>query len=414
MNSPNLFPLESGVGAVLYWATVGAIVFITALLFMQLHMTRRSLLFGVRIPEGARKTPEAKALIKQYYIISAAAALLTLVAFHFIAGISDRALFAASILIYFPFAFVHTLGYIYLWRKATVLKEEMGWVVPEKLSASLVPNVVKGGSGAKQLDLRPYAIPLALIVLTAIVTALKYGSLPDQIPTHYDFNMVPDQYSDKSFWTAFAMPLISLGILPFIILANFQMVRQKLTVDYARPELSYAQHRLYRRYMTWLFAALTTLTLVFILFVQLPMLGLISAQSAKIMSFVLMGALMLGILIYTILMFKIGQGGSNLNPEILPEDIALAYPGNDSEKTEQVAAYKYSEAELSILKARQDDRHWKLGLFYYNPDDSALLIEDRFGMNSGFNYANPWSWLIAALLAILVLVSIGATLWALL
>jgi len=26
-------------------------------------------------------------------------------------------------------------------------------------------------------------------------------------------------------------------------------------------------------------------------------------------------------------------------------------------------------------------------MFYYNPDDPAVIIEDRFGTNIGFNYA---------------------------
>jgi uncharacterized membrane protein len=49
------------------------------------------------------------------------------------------------------------------------------------------------------------------------------------------------------------------------------------------------------------------------------------------------------------------------------------------------------------------DQHWKLGIFYYNPDDSALMVEKRFGIGYTVNFARGRAWLILALVTVIPL-----------
>lgn len=42
---------------------------------------------------------------------------------------------------------------------------------------------------------------------------------------------------------------------------------------------------------------------------------------------------------------------------------------------------------------RSPDRAWKLGLFYFNPDDPTLFVEKRFGVGYTVNFARPGAWL---------------------
>ncbi|MDE3170717.1 MAG: DUF1648 domain-containing protein [Acidobacteriota bacterium] len=46
------------------------------------------------------------------------------------------------------------------------------------------------------------------------------------------------------------------------------------------------------------------------------------------------------------------------------------------------------------------DEHWKLGMFYYNPDDPALLVEKRLGIGYTFNFARGLAWIILALMIV--------------
>jgi uncharacterized membrane protein len=63
-----------------------------------------------------------------------------------------------------------------------------------------------------------------------------------------------------------------------------------------------------------------------------------------------------------ILAFRIGQGGSRIR---IPET-----------------------SEKAGIQDRNDDRYWKWGLFYYNPDDPAMFVEKRFGIGWTNNFAN--------------------------
>lgn len=49
------------------------------------------------------------------------------------------------------------------------------------------------------------------------------------------------------------------------------------------------------------------------------------------------------------------------------------------------------------------DQHWKLGLFYFNPSDPALLVEKRFGVGYTLNFAQWRAWVIMALVLIVPL-----------
>ncbi len=49
------------------------------------------------------------------------------------------------------------------------------------------------------------------------------------------------------------------------------------------------------------------------------------------------------------------------------------------------------------------DGAWKGGVFYFNREDPALFVPKRFGIGYTINFANRWSWLIAAILVVLIL-----------
>jgi uncharacterized membrane protein len=44
-------------------------------------------------------------------------------------------------------------------------------------------------------------------------------------------------------------------------------------------------------------------------------------------------------------------------------------------------------------KRRPSDEGWK-GVFYYNPNDTALFVPKRYRIGYTLNFANPWSWIL--------------------
>ena len=91
------------------------------------------------------------------------------------------------------------------------------------------------------------------------------------------------------------------------------------------------------------------------------------------------------VLVVILVLARLGQGGSRL-----------------------AAGEKSSTASAVAVGDRTPDRYWKLGVFYFNPDDSAIVVEKRFGLGYSLNFARPTTWGIVALLLIAPLVSILA------
>ena len=70
------------------------------------------------------------------------------------------------------------------------------------------------------------------------------------------------------------------------------------------------------------------------------------------------------------------------------------------------AGYENIETK-EVFPGRGDDKYWKLGAFYYNPDDPALMIENRFGVSIDLNYAHPAAKVVTVL-AVVMLVALYA------
>ena len=43
-----------------------------------------------------------------------------------------------------------------------------------------------------------------------------------------------------------------------------------------------------------------------------------------------------------------------------------------------------------------DDRYWKLGVFYYNSEDKRVVVPKRLGFGRTLNMARPISWALFA------------------
>ena len=67
------------------------------------------------------------------------------------------------------------------------------------------------------------------------------------------------------------------------------------------------------------------------------------------------------------------------------------------------------DTDLDLL---DDDNNWILGMFYYNPNDSRLNVEKRFGYGGTVNIAHPAGKAIMIVLAILLIASIAYIIWA--
>jgi len=59
------------------------------------------------------------------------------------------------------------------------------------------------------------------------------------------------------------------------------------------------------------------------------------------------------------------------------------------------------------LPEATSERYWKWGLFYFNPNDGALLVPKRMGFGYTFNFARPAAWLMMGALVAIVVVPLA-------
>ena len=338
-----------------------------ALLTILPVLTRKSYLFGVKIPIEQHDCPEAKSLRKRYITVclTGTAIILALIAAQFITA-PDMSLIAVM---YFPLLFiaVQAAAFIPNWKQAGKLKKAKGWKVSESAFAETKSSHSRGN--LSDLPWIWYIAGLILIIVSVIIALVKYPSLPDRIPTHFDVNMQPDGWSDKSIWTVvLMMPLINFSMLLIMWLCGVMFIRAKLQIDPQNPGLSFTQHRIYRRRMGHSFGLLA-LGLV----VMFMILGLVSIfPDFNVPFWLIMSLSLVPVVPLLVVSVTSGQGGGKIKPKEIPEKAA----GNQQ-----------SSFDISDSSYRGDDKHWALGMFYHNPDDPAIFVEDRFGVNLGFNYS---------------------------
>jgi len=67
----------------------------------------------------------------------------------------------------------------------------------------------------------------------------------------------------------------------------------------------------------------------------------------------------------------------------------------------------FARMQSSGTLTADEDEHWKLGVFYFNREDSSLFLLERFGIGWTFNFARPAVWAIIIGLIVVMAAFIG-------
>ena len=330
-------------------------------------LTRKSFLFGVKIPLEEQNCPEAKSLKKRYVTVclSGTFIIIAFMILQFII-IPDMSLILTM---YFPLLFVavQMSAFIPNWKKAVKIKSEKKWQVSDSVFAETKSSHSRGN--LSDLPWLWYILSIILIIISIIVMLAKYPTLPDVIPTHFDINMQPDAWSDKNLFIFMVMPIINLVTMLIMWVVGVMFVKARLQIDPQNPALSFTQHRIYRRRMGH---SIGFMTLGIVLGMTLIGLESIFPEIRIIPFWVVMSLLLFPCVPLVAVSIHSGQGGCRIKPKII---------------TETESGVHLNPAISGNSYGRGDDKYWAVGMFYHNPEDPAYLVEDRFGNNLGFNYS---------------------------
>ncbi len=340
-------------------------ILLTAFALITPRATRAQLLFGVQVDLQTVPTDLASKLRRRWTIGVLAIGLFVA----FLAWLTSASVSLHWLITEVVVCLAAQFG-LYLWMRRSALPYA---AAPSDLRPVELPLL-------RYQDIVPRAleiIPLSLLIVMILTSAVYYPALPATVPTHFGFTGQPDQWAPKSpmFFAVMLLPAILLYTL-FTAISVWTPRSSRLATSPSLRQSLDARRR-FVVWLTWYLFVIKVLTLAMLTLTQLGMIAVALNWRMNPMRLAMPFSILLllvavGGAVYFAL--RLGQGGSR----------ALRAA---KEKLEGAAA---------------DESHWRLGIFYYNPEDPSLFVEKRFGVGFTINFGNRKSWLFIGLTVALV------------
>ncbi len=335
--------------------------------------------FAVTVPAAAQNDPSVVRLKRGYAAaLVAATAVLTAV---------DIALFACGwgeagfVAMAVAAVALCALSFALMLRcraRVRALKEERGW----QASGDVRSAVVAEEDLPRPLSLRWELLHVPVILATLLIGIVGYPSMPDLVPMHAGLDGTVDSWAEKSPLILLMVPGVQLFLLACFCFSHVSISRSKRPVRPDAPASSAYAYGLFARAQSAYTVAVGLLTSVGFIAMQFALLGRCGIGFAGVL---LLGVALVAVVGAVAMSLVYGQSGARVmarvgDPTAMPQD---------------------------------DDRHWKLGVFYANRGDPSVFVPERFGIGWTCNFGRPAAWaflggfvvLTAAFIAVVALLA---------
>jgi len=330
------------------------------------YITRKTVCFGICIPEEAHSNSDIIRIKKAYLNKMILCGILLSIASLFPAIIM-RSEDAYSFL---PAGILLMVAIMYIFyfksrNQVKYIKSKMNWVN----ESSQVIIVDTSFRNKKHIASPMWFMLYVLVIIITIISAyVLYDTIPNRIPSGWNFNGEVKGWMQKSYASLLWAPMVQTFLMIVMVLSYWMIGKSKQIIDPANPRKSSDQNRSFR-YMWSIYIIITGFVLtIMICSLQLSMFGFI--KNKLVITILPLASVFCIVVAALILSIITGQSGSRLFTN-------KAAPSSDSK-----------------ISSRDDDIYWKLGLFYYNPDDPSIFIEKRFGIGWTNNWSRPISWIL--------------------
>jgi uncharacterized membrane protein len=314
--------------------------------------------FGVRVPRDHADAPVVLAQRRRYRLAIAA---LTVVAT------------AAAVLAGNPAAGPVAVGaelltgiplYLHARARITAVKAEERWFAGRR-------QVTVADTSLRTDPPRypwPWAVPtVVLTAATVLIGALDYSRMPASLAVHFGPSGRPDRWAARSFASAFGPVLAQVSATVLLLAVAGVALRSRAQLDAEDPQAA-TRHRRFVLAAARALLVLAGCTSLTFLANALDVWHL-AVPPAPVRAMLNVVPTVLGGAVILVVIIRIGQSGSR---------IRLAGPA----------------AGRGPTVNRDDDRLYRFGLFYFNPDDPSVFVPKRFGVGWTLNVARPVTWLI--------------------
>lgn len=327
------------------------------------YLQRRTEAFAVTVPSIAQDDEYIKALKRKYAVIMLAITLgLTLACA--MAVYAQRPLVLFVLLIGGTFALMFaSYGLMLFYRRRVVsYKKEQGWVAQSQQSVASLGAEPEGFP--RGLSLKWNMLYFPVIIITVAIAAAGYSSMPEQVPMHIGFDGAIDQWAQKSVGVVLFPVLLEVFLAIILTFCHWQMLASKNWKEPGSPASSaWAYGMFVRANSIVLVGGGVLLTMVMGIAFELNIVGVIRIGAAVIATLVACVPMVVASIAVSVVY---GQCGSRVFLRVQASDVMLV----------------------------DDDAHWKLGIFYWAPEDASLFVPERFGIGWTINCARPAAWAI--------------------
>ena len=330
----------------------------------------RGEVFSVSVPTSAWDDPRIRRLMNRYVAIVIAATVLFTVAALALCLMGNAEASLAVVVVASLALMVIGYGLILRYRaKVQGLKRACGWAAQSQQQVATI------GEGVEQAP-RPISLAwnwlyVPLVALTAAVVAVGYGSMPDAVPMHVDVSGNVTDMAPKSPMVAAFPVALEVFLAAVFAFCHWMVLRSKKGLEPGRPASSSWAYGMFAYAQTaFLLVMGLACTAACGLGMALAMIGIVSMGVAVA---VIIGVALLCVVGDLIVGVKYGQSGS------------------------RVFRMEASDTLLS-----DDDRFWKLGMLYCNPDDASLFLPQRSGIGWTVNWGRPAVWALVVALVLFV------------
>lgn len=354
----------------LWVAVIAADSLTLFLLWILPTLSRPDLFFGVTVQQDFRESPEGRGILRRYrWIVLLSGAVATGVLFPPAKGLG----IVASVLLLAG-------GGVFAW--AVSHRSARGHAAAPSTERLAVfggadePPSPRGGLAGLG--------PFLVLSSAAAYGYWHYDLLPDPLPVHWNGSS-PTRFVPKTLLAVLEPFIVATGICFIMEIikwsqANRSLTRRLTLTGGETQEPAFHQMSLRALLIVqYMIAAMFTWNMVVR---RGPHLSHVIPQQWAFYGSLFITLAPLPYLIY--LSTHYGQGGWKLTSDGAAPD---AQPAGD----------------------RTPDECWKLGQFYYNPEDPAMWVQGRTGVGYALNFARPLSWVLLLSLALGPLVILWLT-----
>ena len=338
--------------------------------------------FGISVPTSHQKDPYVVKLKKTFLYQNVIGSVLLAAPIFFFLLWDDEEQVEMVTSIYvtvamFVFIFLSFLLYLHKRKQLRSWKEANGIRIEAKKAKIVIDTAYH-----KDLKVISHSVfvsaQLFILLVTVAVTLYFYDQIPDRFPVHWNSSNEPDRIVDKSYMTVFMLPAIQLLMIPLMFFSHYSFIKSKQKISPYLSDLSSKQSKLFRQAWSYYFLVVTVMTQLLLSGIHFFSLFFADKGAQWIIGMTIpFVVIIVGYSVY--LTWKYGQGGEKLflnEAGELPDEVTEA----------------------------DEERYWKWGVWYYNPEDPSIFVEKRFGIGSTLNMARWQSWaFVAGLLAFIVL-----------